>query len=226
MKKIFIYVLFFIALLVVLWFVGNTTKIFARYRSPTRANEPTIKEGSGFFVSSLRKPKRFDFICLRMEAPQTGKHLAAFRLCGIEGDLVEIKNGDLYVNNKFADSLFTLSHTYMISVNDFKDPKELEQFDPDYSVNATNDSAIINISDALANNSFPKAVRLNIKADEPNEAIRDKFGKAWNADNFGPVTVPVGHYFVLGDNRHLAADSRYAGFIPASDFVATVLWKK
>ncbi|WP_223256973.1 signal peptidase I [Arthrobacter globiformis] len=41
---------------------------------------------------------------------------------------------------------------------------------------------------------------------------------------FGPVTVPAGHVFVLGDNRAGSVDSRAYGSVALEALQATVLW--
>jgi signal peptidase I len=65
-----------------------------------------------------------------------------------------------------------------------------------------------------------KRVLINgVPLDEPYKVHSETFVlPAGNdpRDNFGPVTIPAGSVFAMGDNRDNSQDSRYWGFLPES----------
>src|SRR5204863_3563653 len=99
MKKRYIVLLAFAGSLPLLWFIARLTNALQFYNIPTKSNYPTMKWGDYVLGSNFVKPSRFDFITYHANVPHMGRQIMTHRLCGLQGDIVEMRNGELYVNN-------------------------------------------------------------------------------------------------------------------------------
>ena len=187
------------------------------------ASEPALRRGRIYLSTPLKKPKRFDLISYRAVLPDIGLTLMTHRLCGLPGDFVEIKAGLLHVNGNDADSQLRLKHVYKVSTQDI--PTLVYDKTQSYTVAPYPDLIYVSLEDRYVKMNGLSCQRHILPPGLRDEAVFKAYKKNWNRDNFGPVRVPTGRYFVLGDNRGQSTDSLTLGFIEKNKFTGTVLWK-
>ena len=67
-------------------------------------------------------------------------------------------------------------------------------------------------------------LRFSLAYEAENPILADFYQEAQRIpENYGPVTVPEGHLFAMGDNRNNSSDSRYWGFLPRENIVGQAL---
>lgn len=185
--------------------------------------EPSLRPGKFFLTSRVKKPKRFDLVSYRAIIPPKGLTIQTHRLCGVPGDTLEIKAGVLYVNGQNADRALTLKHIFKMAAQDCVDiTYDAEQA---YTIPPYTNTLYVSLEETYVQKMARTCERYVLPQGLRDEEIFLTFKKNWNRDNFGPVRVPEGRWFVLGDNRGNSRDSRYLGLIEQSRWVGTVIWK-
>lgn len=232
MNKVTQFTVIIFGSIVIILFGCNIFGFFKFYSSGTTANEPNLSLNSKFFVSNLLEPKKGDFIGFEWNDERLGNHNRIYRLVATEGDIVEIKKGILFVNESNFDEIYNLCYSYKVSNSNYLKLKEKDVINE--KINETlsyflsdddKENVIITLTkkNAVEQNIQHKRVIDTINA--YNKYISEAYKQDWNKDNFGPLKILKDHFFVLGDNRDNAEDSRFIGQVGKEKLKGVVVFK-
>ncbi|BDB95927.1 signal peptidase I [Candidatus Hydrogenosomobacter endosymbioticus] len=196
--------------------------VFSPFKIPSGSMIPTLLVGdhivvskfsyglsrySFFFGSKIEyfkgrkvqmyKPKRGDVIVFAYPANTSIDFVK--RCVGLPGDEIQVKDGYLYVNGKKAD---------------------LRKVKEKYSEHDG--------QEYISGDVYEETIPGDEKSPENKHLIlmQNQFGSV-EADNTPVYKVPVGHYFMMGDNRHGSSDSRFMdalGFVPEDMLIGPALF--
>ncbi len=230
MKKIVIVFVIVLFSCFALLLIFRVTGGLLFYTVPTPANEPTIKVGELMFTTNFKKAKVGDFVTyvdekidsalLVMQAIEhTGNHYI-HRLVGIEGDIITMKNGVLFLNETNFDSKLNLKHYYKIAKADFnllpnRLTDELQNDNlANYELIQTDSVLYVNLTTTeIREAKFSTPPFLSSSYPSTDIFKWGSDNKNWTNYDFGPIKIPKGCGFVIGDNRDNSFDSRFWGFI-------------
>ncbi len=239
-KKLIIAGAVFCTVITAALLVARFTGMLLVFSIPTPSSLPTLKPGDYIYASNLTNPQPYHFIIFTSENADSinmvnmpeysANSRYVHRLCGMPGDIIEMKKGVFYVNNKNFDEKLNLNIEYRISMAEFL---LIEDADLDEAAKwgamrqISQDSASVTIDSVLLRK-YASKIKPTLYLTHDNQFGSFKWmnaAESWTVDNFGPIKIPADSYFVMGDNRHSALDSRYIGFVKKENIKAVVLNK-
>lgn len=164
---------------------------------PSGSMRPTIQEGDVVLVNRLAYDLRI---------PLTGVSVAR---------LGEPQRGDIVTFDSPEDGVRLIKRVVALPGD------VVEMRDGVLSINGVpaQYSDVHEVSDAVSPGVKLPAVRAVERWDQRAHAVQ-YFETLPNRRQAGPLTVPQGHYYMLGDNRDNSGDSRYFGPVPRALLIA------
>ncbi len=236
-KKLIVFAAVTSSILVVLWITARVTGLLLFFTIPTISNEPNIKTGDRIFSSNYDDPKLYNFIVFTSEKadslgpyfdpenPKRSHYL--HRLCGMPGNSIQMKDGVLFVDGKNFDSEINLNTGYKITTDAIAliDEQDMPGNVSSGMYPLSADTTVVTFDNKLYKKYSHK---INLVPCIMTDTAYGAFAwyqknRGWTVDNFGPIKIPANNYFVLGDNRPFALDSRYIGFVKKENIKGVVI---
>ena len=214
----------FVALFVVLRLL-KSTGIAVLYQVPTTSNAPYMEPGDYIFISKWAPLEKNKFISYTRKDSILGYLKFIHRLVASPGDTLEIKGSIVYVNGINIDKEFQLKHMYSV---DATMKPEILSIRPDLELDGYRVSTSeywVHLTSETANQLSSQPNLKITPKEQGSEQLNNQFDARWNFDHFGPIIMPKGKYFVLGDNRHNSRDSRVTGYVDNTDIIGVLILK-
>lgn len=209
----------------ILLFVLRLTGAISFFSIPSTSNEPNLSLGSHFVGSSLKKIERLDFGYFKFSDSIHGYTIVK-RLIALPGDKLECKEGVCFVNDVNVDENLDLRFSYKVHTdfyNQYIKSKLKSESLESYLV--AKDSFLVYLDKSFVKELPIKLIRQQLGNNE--NLTKDIFGRnsQWDQNNFGPIKVPKGKYFFMGDNRDNSFDSRFRGYVEEENILGTLIFK-